>query len=71
MGGALAAVILVVLIVVGLIVAIVAWFVYAYKNPNSKAGRWLIEVGGEYRRKGSIKSEGGAGSLVVHQWSKG
>jgi len=38
-----AAVILVTFLIV-LIFALLAWVVYAYKNPNSQSGIWLIQV---------------------------
>ena len=37
-------IVIVVIIFVSLIVGLGAWFVYAYRNPNTKSGRWLIEV---------------------------
>ena len=43
--GALVVIILVVILFMALIIAVVAWFLYAYRHPNSRSGRWLIEVG--------------------------
>ena len=39
----IAGVILVTFLIV-LIFALLAWFVYAYRNPNSQSGIWLIQV---------------------------
>ena len=42
--GAVAGVVIVVLALVALIGFVVGWVVYAYRNPNTSSGRWLIEV---------------------------
>jgi len=39
----IAAVVLVTFLIV-LISALLAWIVYAYRNPNSQSGIWLIQV---------------------------
>ena len=36
--------IVVVVLAVALVAAVGGWFLYAYKNPGSKSGIWLIEV---------------------------
>ena len=33
-----------VVLAVALVAAVGGWFLYAYKNPGSKSGIWLIEV---------------------------
>lgn len=41
--GAVVAIVIVVLLLITLIAGVVGWVVYAYRNPSSSSGRWLIE----------------------------
>ena len=36
--------IIAILVVICIIIIITAWFIFAYMNPNTKSGMWLIEV---------------------------
>jgi len=44
----IAGVVLVTFLVI-LIAALLAWIVYAYRNPNSQSGIWLIQVHSAFR----------------------
>ena len=33
-----------IILMVFLLILVVSWFVYAYKNPTSRSGMWLIDV---------------------------